>query len=109
MYEETFFLFSISVHRTTNTTTTKKTSLKTNFYLGLFFTQIKRIYIERNICVVSKMENLNYLTRNITSPHVTFTQKSQEQGKYIPYTEIIIYFSNIDNFSKIILLKKLTD
>lgn len=108
MYEENF-LFVFHLCTQNNKHKKKKPSLKTNFYLGLSFTQIKRIYIERNICVVSKMENLNYLTRNITSPHVTFTQKSQEQGKYIPYTEIIIYFSNIDNFSKIILLKKLTD
>ena len=42
------------------------------------------------------------LTRNTTSPHVTFTQKSQEQDKCIPFTETTIYLSNIDDFSKFV-------
>ena len=41
-------------------------------------------------------------TRNTTSPHVTFTQKSQEQEKCIPFTETTIYLSNIDDFRKFI-------
>lgn len=103
-----FFQSSISVHRTTNAT--NKHSVRTSFYLCvIYITKIERIYIGRNVCVVNKVENLIYLTRNITSPHITLTQKSQQQGNCIPYTEITVYFSNLDNFSTIILFKKLTD
>lgn len=50
------------------------------------------------------MKILNYFTRIKTSPQVTFTQKSQEQGKSIPFTEMTIYLSKVDDFSKVILL-----